>query len=140
MSVNVKGLIWVGGRLILAERLRYGRKVLSLPGGRVREQESVLQALRRGVAEETGLAVEPGRLVYVYELAGSARRHELELIFLAELHGVPRLNRVRAIDVHGGERPPLTPSILDLIVADAASEWRDAPRWLDKPSAAAVGA
>ncbi len=37
-----------------------------LPGGYVEPGESVLQAVVREVAEETGVAVEPGRLAGVY--------------------------------------------------------------------------
>lgn len=84
VRVKARALIWIDGRLIVAEQLRRGRKELSLPGGRVNDHEAVLDALKREVAEETGLEVAPGRLLYVSEIVQSVRTHDLELIFLAE--------------------------------------------------------
>jgi len=130
VRVKVRAVIWLDGRLIVAEQSRRGRKELSLPGGRVNDNESVIDALTREVVEETGLQVVPGRLLYVSEIVESIRTHNLELIFLAETSGVPRLNAVRAIDVNGGARPVVRPPILDQIAKDAASAWRFTPRWL----------
>lgn len=57
------------GRLLLVRRGHEpGKGLWSLPGGRVEDGESDAEALVREVAEETGLAVTPGRL------AGSVRR------------------------------------------------------------------
>jgi ADP-ribose pyrophosphatase YjhB (NUDIX family) len=65
------GAIVVGddGRLLLIKRGHEpGAGLWSLPGGRVEPGETDEQAVIREVAEETGLAVRPGRL------AGSLRR------------------------------------------------------------------
>jgi 8-oxo-dGTP diphosphatase len=59
------------GRLLLIKRGHVpeaGR--WSLPGGRVKPGESDPQAVMREVREETGLAVEPGRLVGTVERPG----------------------------------------------------------------------
>ena len=130
MRVKARALIWIDGRLILAEQRRQGRKELSLPGGRVNDRESVIDALKREVVEETGLEIAAVRLVYISEIVESVRTHDLELVFLAEPSGVPRLNGVRAIDLIDGERPPVRPPILDQIARDAAAGWRHTPRWL----------
>ena len=51
--------------LLVANRKSDGRKEWSLPGGRVEERESALQALTREVREETGLEViNWSRLIY----------------------------------------------------------------------------
>lgn len=123
-------MILIDGRLIVANQRRRGQSELSLPGGRVNRYESVLDALRREVAEETGLEVVPGRLLYVSEIVQSVRSQDLELVFLAESSGVPALNGFRAVDLAGGERPPIRPPILEHIVRDLAHGWRDTPRWL----------
>jgi ADP-ribose pyrophosphatase YjhB (NUDIX family) len=140
MRVKTRAVIWIDGRLIVAAQRRRGRTELSLPGGRVNRHESVLDALKREVAEETGLEVIPGRLVYVSEIVQSVRAHDLELIFLAESTGVPALNGFRAIDVNGGERPQVRPPILEEIARDAATGWRETPRWLGKLGSSAATA
>jgi ADP-ribose pyrophosphatase YjhB (NUDIX family) len=123
-------VIFIDGRLIVAEQLRRGRNELSLPGGRVNDRESVIDAVKREVTEETGLEITLGRLLYVSEIVESVRTHDFELIFLAEPSGVPNLNGFQLIDLNGGERPAVRPPILDQIASDAASGWRDNPRWL----------
>lgn len=130
MRVKARAVILIDGRLIVAEQRRRGRTEHSLPGGRVKERESVLEALKREVAEETGLDVAPGQLVYVSEIVESVRSHDLELIFLAEPVGVPGLNGFKAVDVQGGERLAMNPPILEEIASDLASGWRETPRWL----------
>ena len=53
------------GRL-LCVRQNYGPRNWTTPGGRVEKDESLAEALRREVLEETGLAVEPRELVAIY--------------------------------------------------------------------------
>ncbi len=53
-----------GGRLLLQRRT--DNQLWSVPGGTVELGESVLDALRREVLEETGLEVEVDRLIGVY--------------------------------------------------------------------------
>ncbi len=53
-----------GGRLLLQRRT--DNQLWSVPGGAVELGESVLDALRREVLEETGLEVEVDRLIGVY--------------------------------------------------------------------------
>lgn len=130
MTVKARAVILIDGRLIVANQRRRGRSELSLPGGRVNRYESVLDAIKREVAEETGLEVVPGRLLYVFEIVHSVLSHDLEMVFLAETSGVPTLNGFKAIDVEGGERPPIRPPILEHIIRDLVQGWRDTPRWL----------
>jgi ADP-ribose pyrophosphatase YjhB (NUDIX family) len=130
VRVKARAVILIEGRLIVAEQQRRGRAELSLPGGRVNRNESVLDTVRREVEEETGLEVLPIRLLYVSETVHSVRNHDLELVFLAKTSGVPRLNGLKALDLNDGEHPEVRPAILDEIVRDLTSDWRDTPRWL----------
>ena len=77
MRVKARAVLLIDGRLIVAEQRRRGRTEHSLPGGRVNERESVLAALKREVAEETGLDVTPGQLVYVPEIVESVSHETL---------------------------------------------------------------
>ena len=62
------------GRLLLIRRGRPpGAGRWSIPGGRVEPGESDAAALAREVREETGLAVEPGRLVGELEIPNRDR-------------------------------------------------------------------
>jgi 8-oxo-dGTP diphosphatase len=71
MTQRSSGIPCVGGivhderhRLLLVRRANDpGRGLWSLPGGRVEPGETDQQALVREMHEETGLLVEPGRLV-----------------------------------------------------------------------------
>jgi len=128
--VKARAVILIDGRLIVANQRRSGRSELSLPGGRVNPYESVVEALKREVAEETGLEVAPRQLLYVSEIVRSVRSHDLELVFLAETSGVPTLNGFKAIDLQGGQLPAVRPPILEQIARDMAQGWRDTPRWL----------
>jgi 8-oxo-dGTP diphosphatase len=66
--VGVGALIFDAGRVLLVER---GREPLkgywSLPGGKVETGERLRDAVCREVLEETGLAVEAGHLLEIFE-------------------------------------------------------------------------
>ena len=93
-------LILRGDRIVLVERGRQPLKGFwSLPGGAVEAGEQVVDALRREVVEETGLRVEPRRLVEVFEritrdASGRAEYHYVLLDYLCRLRG----GRLRAAD------------------------------------------
>jgi ADP-ribose pyrophosphatase YjhB (NUDIX family) len=86
----------------------------------VNRYESVLDATRREVAEETGLEVVPRRLLDVSEAVQSVRTHDRELVFLADAVGVPALSGFKAIDLESGQGPAIRPPILEQIVRDLA--------------------
>jgi ADP-ribose pyrophosphatase YjhB (NUDIX family) len=59
------------GRLLLVERARPpGKGLWAVPGGRVSSSETLADAVRREVREETGLDVEVGDVVWVGESIG----------------------------------------------------------------------
>jgi 8-oxo-dGTP diphosphatase len=61
------------GRLLLIQRGHEpGKGLWSLPGGRVEPGETAAEALVREMEEETGLTVEPGRLVGQIDRPGRA--------------------------------------------------------------------
>ena len=54
---------------------RHRRSYLVGPGGGVENDESIIQALVREVKEETGLEVNPYKLLFVEDLLSSRNRH-----------------------------------------------------------------
>ncbi|MBW2619427.1 MAG: NUDIX hydrolase, partial [Deltaproteobacteria bacterium] len=66
--VGVGGIIFKGGEVLLVKRGRPpGAGQWSLPGGLIEVGETINQALDREISEETGLSVDIGPLVEVYE-------------------------------------------------------------------------
>ncbi len=71
-----------GGRLLLVRHRKEGEDYYLLPGGGVKWGESMEEALRREVREETGLEVQAGRLLCVSEtLYPDGSRHIVNLVF-----------------------------------------------------------
>jgi 8-oxo-dGTP diphosphatase len=74
------------GRLLMIRRAKEpGAGLWSLPGGRVEHGEYLAGALRREVAEETGLSVEVRDLVGILEVVGDP--HYVILDYFAEVVG-----------------------------------------------------
>ncbi|HEV2121550.1 MAG TPA: NUDIX domain-containing protein [Chloroflexota bacterium] len=65
-TVGVFAAVFDENGRILCVKQAYGPRRWTLPGGRMEPGESVLEALRREVWEETGYRTEPGRLIGVY--------------------------------------------------------------------------
>ena len=64
LGLSVSAMVWRGREILLMRRSDNGH--WGLPGGFVEVGESVADAARREVAEETGWSVEIGRLIGVY--------------------------------------------------------------------------
>lgn len=128
MRVEVRAVIFLDGRLVVTDETRQGEPHAALPGGRVERWESLHEALVREVREETGLIVEPGRLVYVAEVVSRYAIHDVDFVFLAEPRERIEERRIGLVDpsVAEGVRPP----ILAEIARDAAAGWPEHPRWL----------
>jgi 8-oxo-dGTP diphosphatase len=135
VRIKAHAIIWIDGLLIVAREAGAGSQTqLTLPGGHVNAHESIADALKRDVSEETGLDIDPGPLLYVNEVNESASTHDLELIFLAEASGVPMLRgHFTTVDLDGDPPPDIRPAILEQIAADASDGWRGTPRWLGGP-------
>lgn len=65
MRIRVTGVVVEDGRILLLDQDAGAGRPWSLPGGKLEDGETLAGALVREMKEETGLDVEPGRLLYV---------------------------------------------------------------------------
>jgi ADP-ribose pyrophosphatase YjhB (NUDIX family) len=65
MRIRVTGVVIEDGRILLLNQDTDSGRSWSLPGGKLEEGETLAEALIREMKEETGLDIEPGRLLYV---------------------------------------------------------------------------
>ena len=70
-KVRATGVLIENNSLLLVKQKLSNNKEWSLPGGRVEAGETLEQALIREMKEETGLDVEPIRMLYVCDVAAS---------------------------------------------------------------------
>ncbi|RLI82790.1 MAG: NUDIX hydrolase [Archaeoglobales archaeon] len=94
ITLTVDAIIPYGGGIVLIKRMNEPFKDhYALPGGIVEYGESVEEALVREVKEETGLDVEPYKLVGVYSDPNrDPRGHFVSVCFVA----IPRGGELRA--------------------------------------------
>lgn len=125
--VQVRAVIWVDAQIIVNRVNQRGELHVTLPGGRVNERESVIDALKREVLEEVGIEITVGDLMFAAEVFSSARRQDVELVFAAQPVGETLPVAVELVDP---KRPSCTvmPPVLDYIAASRDGEFRY--RWL----------
>lgn len=87
MHVRVTGVVIEDDRILLLDQDTGTGRSWSLPGGKVEEGETLADALVREMQEETGLEVEPGRLLYVCDHLPGDGTHVVHLTFEARRTG-----------------------------------------------------
>ncbi len=96
------------GRVLLMHRRKADRDYWVVPGGGVEEGETVEQAARREVEEETGLEVTLDRELWTRDRDGQAEHYFLAAGFHGELRlGGPEIERQSAQNVYRLEWVPL---------------------------------
>jgi ADP-ribose pyrophosphatase YjhB (NUDIX family) len=88
MRVRVTGIVVEADRILLLNQDTPGTgRSWSLPGGKVEDGETLADALRREMKEESGLDVEPGRLLYVCDHPGASGGPVVHMTFEARRTG-----------------------------------------------------
>jgi 8-oxo-dGTP diphosphatase len=71
LFVGAKALIVHEGKVLVLREAKYdegtNEGLWDVPGGRIHPEESLHEGLRREVMEESGLAIEPGQVLNVFE-------------------------------------------------------------------------
>jgi ADP-ribose pyrophosphatase YjhB (NUDIX family) len=87
VHVRVTGVLMENGRILLLNQDTGTGRSWSLPGGKVEDGETLAGALVREMREETGLEVEPGRLLYVCDHLPGDGTYVVHLTFEARRLG-----------------------------------------------------
>jgi 8-oxo-dGTP diphosphatase len=86
VELRVSAVVMRGEEILLIRHARGGRSYWVLPGGHPHANEVSSAAVGREILEETGLRVEPGRVLFVWEgIAPDDQRRIVEVVFHAEL-------------------------------------------------------
>lgn len=108
------------GRILLVQRSKDpGRGLWAVPGGKVERGESLRDAARREVAEETGLNVDVGEVIWVGEVIDDSN-HIVLIDFAGELVGgeltpADDAADARWVPLDEASTFPLTPTMYDLV-------------------------
>lgn len=83
VQVKVRAVIWIDEQIVVHKANQRGALHITLPGGRVNDRESVIDALEREAREELGIRITVGDLMFTAEVISGARRQDIELVFEA---------------------------------------------------------
>ncbi len=96
VRVAVHGLIRQDDKFLVLKRSfddDYMPGYWDLPGGTIKFQENILDALNREIVEETNLKVKIGRILFCYDFPSGPERHQFQIIYECKyLGGEVKLN------------------------------------------------
>jgi 8-oxo-dGTP diphosphatase len=105
--IRVAAILRKGDSVLLVQHVKEGHAYWLLPGGGVDFGETLAEALKREVQEETGLEIDVGDIALVNDsLAPDKHCHVVNICFWGEVRGGslkkgddPRLNEVRFVPI-----------------------------------------
>lgn len=87
VRISAKGLLVKDGKMAAIRIRDAGEEWCIMPGGGLEEGETVSEALRREMAEELGVDVECGELLFVIEGLRGESFHRVDMVFECRLTG-----------------------------------------------------
>jgi ADP-ribose pyrophosphatase YjhB (NUDIX family) len=81
VQIRVTGVLIEDSKILILRQETDADRQFSLPGGRTEEGEALGDALVREMLEETGLVVEPGRLLYLCDYLPGNGTHVVHVTF-----------------------------------------------------------
>lgn len=84
VRVAVHGLIKKDNKFLITKRPfddDYMPDVWDLPGGTIKFQENIKNALTREINEETALKVEIGSVIFIHEFPSGPDRHQFQIVY-----------------------------------------------------------
>ena len=86
--IAVGGVLFHEGRVLLVKRGREPAKGLwAIPGGKIEPGEKLTDAVKREFLEETGIEVEAGEVVYVFDAIDLPKYHYVIIDYLVKMIG-----------------------------------------------------
>jgi ADP-ribose pyrophosphatase YjhB (NUDIX family) len=144
--VRVAVCLTAADRLLLVAHRKGAHRYWLLPGGGVEMGETLIEATRREVREETGLEAEIGRLLIVCDAIEPAGRHLVNLVFAATVAVVPPPAGAGVLTATGAEvdlelHPPIAGAVAAAWAGGFAGEVQVLGNvWTADPSRFAGGA
>jgi 8-oxo-dGTP diphosphatase len=90
-NLRVGAIFLHDGKILIVRMIKGTSTYCVLPGGGVEHDETIEDALKREVLEETNLTIRKARLVYIRELDVKDKGRGIEFYFLVEAYdGLPR--------------------------------------------------
>ena len=87
LNNSIKAIVIQGTRLLTVKmKSTEGKEYYTLPGGKQRPDELMVDTLKREVLEETGYQVEPKSLLFIRE-GFNEERHRIEFMFICDIVG-----------------------------------------------------
>lgn len=103
---SIKAIVIKGARILTCHmRTPEGKDYYTLPGGKQRPDELMIDALKREVKEETGYDIEPKSLLFIREGFNKDKdQHRIEFMFVCDTVGEAEEDKLKYDDNQVGTK------------------------------------